>query len=166
MPKIVCRRWLRVAVKLARDRARTLLGAAAGLPDGVADDVEAALFAASGGRTNAAYRGGARRLAFNLKESRNPKLRKEVIDGAVPPARLVAMTSEELASPQQKELKAAATRQRMSELVCAPVPVCEKFECPDCGHRRTRWRQRGRKAVVDRVRIVVTCLNCRHSWDL
>jgi len=47
---------------------------------------------------NADYKNKYRTLLFNLKDAHNPELRARVLMGDIPPAKLVRMTSEQLAS--------------------------------------------------------------------
>ena len=50
------------------------------------------------GEVNADYKNKYRTLLFNLKDAHNPELRARVLMGDIPPAKLVRMTSEQLAS--------------------------------------------------------------------
>ena len=66
-----------------------------GLKRGLASQVECACNA---GEVNSEYKNKFRTLVFNLKDSHNPELRARVLMGDIPPAKLVRMTSEQLAS--------------------------------------------------------------------
>ena len=50
------------------------------------------------GEAGKEYKNKYRSLLFNLKDAHNPELRARVLMGDIPPAKLVRMTSEQLAS--------------------------------------------------------------------
>jgi hypothetical protein len=81
-------------------------------PYEVAAAVETAVFKAFKMQVSKDYKAKVRTLLFNLKDAKNPDLRRKVLIGELQPGQLVTMTSEELASDDKKnenqEIRCAA----------------------------------------------------------
>ncbi|XP_010541634.1 PREDICTED: uncharacterized protein LOC104815043 isoform X1 [Tarenaya hassleriana] len=84
-------------------------------PELLASEIEVELFNLFGG-VNKKYKEKGRSLLFNLKDKNNPELRKRVISGEIPPARLCSMTAEELASKELSQWRQAKAEE-MAEMV-------------------------------------------------
>eukprot|EP00210_Caulerpa_lentillifera_P008677 g8276.t1 len=69
------------------------------------------------GGENTEYKNKFRTLHFNLKDSRNPELRGQVLDGVISPERLVNMTPQELASQELSQWR----QKKAEELLKATV---------------------------------------------
>jgi transcription elongation factor S-II len=54
-------------------------------------------------KTEAEYKTRMRTIIFNLKDKKNPELRRRVVLGEVSPEDLVVMSSEEMASSQKQD---------------------------------------------------------------
>lgn len=61
--------------------------------DNLAEQIEEAIFDEFG-KPEAAYKNRLRSRIYNLKDSKNPQLRENVLRGAITPKRLATMTSE------------------------------------------------------------------------
>ncbi|CAM9740038.1 unnamed protein product [Ascophyllum nodosum] len=170
MPRCVSKRIQRVRVKIARERVVAALEASAKLPVDKAEDIEGAIFALVGCLVGKAYKAKARELAFNLRVGKNDPLRDAVISGALLSWVLVRMTSDELAPLSVRLERERIAQKRIREVTSSRESpnhtVTERFTCPECGHERTQYRTWRRKAVVDRIRVIIQCLQCRHSWEL
>ena len=62
-------------------------------PENLAEQVEEAIFQEFG-KPEAAYKNRLRSRIYNLKDSKNPQLRENVLRGAISPQRMASMTSE------------------------------------------------------------------------
>ncbi|CAM9667237.1 unnamed protein product [Discosporangium mesarthrocarpum] len=94
------------------------------------------------------------------------------MNGGVPASVLVRMSSDELAPLSLRQERERVIQKRIKEVTASSRydnpnhTVTHRFACPECGHGKTKYRTWRRKAVVDRVRVIVQCLECRHSWEL
>lgn len=83
---------------------------------------------------------------------------------------LVRMKENELAHPELTRKRKNWTQQRIQEItlrdeIDAGAVETNLFTCV-CGSNRTQYRQWRRKAIVDRTRIIVICMECPRRWDL
>lgn len=67
----------------------------------VASEIEQAVFLQNGGVT-ANYKTKVRSLAFNMRDARNPDLRRRVLEGTITGHVLVTLSSDELASDDRR----------------------------------------------------------------
>ncbi len=74
-----------------------------GDPAAVAAQVEAALYREFGGAASKEYKAKFRQLSFNLKDGKNPDLRRTVLTGEVSPSELLKLEAEELASAERRK---------------------------------------------------------------
>lgn len=99
-------------------------------PYDVAAAVETAVFKAFKMQVNKDYKAKVRTLLFNLKDAKNPDLRRKVLIGELQPGQLVTMTSEELASDDKKtenqEIRCAAASRLRQGCVCRGVRSRER----------------------------------------
>jgi transcription elongation factor S-II len=74
-----------------------------GHPEAVAAAIEAAMFKEFGGAASKDYKAKFRQLSFNLKDPKNPDLRRSVLSGETEPAELLKMDAEELGSSERRK---------------------------------------------------------------
>lgn len=75
---------------------------AEGDPIKVAAEIEQAVYLQNGGVT-ASYKTKVRSLAFNMRDARNPDLRRRVLEGTITGHVLVTLSSDELASDDRRK---------------------------------------------------------------
>ncbi|GLD92051.1 hypothetical protein PINS_up000584 [Pythium insidiosum] len=173
----VCKAWSLAMSTLSRRKftarlteALTPFSSAANV---VAQDVEAALFDAYGHKFSMpkSYGQRARQLLFNLKDTRNSALRERLFSGELSAAVLVRMSATDMANPQLVRQRQQWIKKRTHEVMRdAGTPdgftPTSLFECRQCSSRSTCYRQWRRKAIVDRTRIIVVCMDCRSRWEV
>lgn len=100
-----------------------------------ARDVEAATFKLIGkGEVNGDYRSKMRSLSLNLKDKKNPSLRRGVVVGSIEADKLVTMSPEEMASDEKKAEREALQMQNLFKAKAAAAQG-------GCTHFHTRGRQ-------------------------
>ncbi|CAM9229139.1 unnamed protein product [Ectocarpus sp. 6 AP-2014] len=170
LPRCVSKRIEKYRVKVVRERVFTALETSATLPASKAKEVEDAIFALCGGSVTKAYKAKAREMSFNLRVGKNDPLRERLLSGSLLPSDLVRMSSNDLAPLSVRRERERFARKRIREVTSSRDSpfhtVTDRFACVECGHEKTQYRTWRRKAVVDRVRVIVQCLQCRHSWEL
>ncbi|CAM9897922.1 unnamed protein product [Pylaiella littoralis] len=170
LPRCVSKRIERYRVKVVRKRVIGALESSAKLPALKAQEVEDAIFVLCGRCVTKAYKAKAREMSFNLRAGKNDPLRERLLSGFLLPSELVRMSSNDLAPLSVRQERERLVRKRIREVTSSRDSpfhtVTDRFTCQECGHERTQYRTWRRKAVVDRVRVIVQCLQCRHSWEL
>lgn len=138
-----------------------------------AAEVEAAMYATS------SYTEKARSIGFNLKKNR--PLCQKVILGQVTPTELVQMTSEQLASTEQSEARAAqakklidskrldwdtANEDKINEMcgIKGDLLSASLFTCGRCKSVKTTSTQKQTRSADEPMTVFVLCLNCGNRW--
>lgn len=68
----------------------------------------------------AKYREKYRALAFNLKDEKNPDLRRRVLSGELGPAHIVELSTEEMLNPELQKLRETVRKESIRETVLKP----------------------------------------------
>ncbi|KAF3938486.1 hypothetical protein ABW19_dt0205232 [Dactylella cylindrospora] len=104
---------------------------------------EIAVYNIHGKKTDGPYRAKIRSLFFNLKDPKNPALRRNVISGRIGPERLAMMSSEEMASAERKREDEKLEEENMKEAMVAKAPtsVTDQLRCGKCGKRNVSYTQ-------------------------
>ncbi|MQL87105.1 hypothetical protein Taro_019620 [Colocasia esculenta] len=131
----------------------------------VAVSVESLMFEKLG-RSNGAQKAKYRSISFNMKDSKNPDLRRRVLLGQVKPLELINMTAEELASDVRKrqiqQIKDKAIFE--CERGGPPKATTDQFKCGRCGKRKTTYHQMQTRSADEPMTTYVTCVECNHHW--
>ncbi|XP_012487115.1 transcription elongation factor TFIIS [Gossypium raimondii] len=134
-------------------------------PIRVAVSVESVMFEKMG-KSNGAQKFKYRSIMFNIKDPKNPDLRRKVLLGEVKPERLITMTPEEMASDERqrenKEIKDKALFD--CERGGAPKATTDQFKCGRCGQRKTTYYQMQTRSADEPMTTYVTCVNCNNHW--
>ncbi|EHA8586727.1 transcription elongation factor TFIIS [Cocos nucifera] len=149
-----------------RDEVRNILDEVGACdPIRVAVTVESAMFEKLG-RSNGAHKVKYRSIMFNLKDAKNPDLRRRVLLGLVKPEKLVEMTPEEMASDgrklENKQIKEKALFE--CERGGAPKATTDQFKCGRCGQRKCTYYQLQTRSADEPMTTFVTCVNCNNHW--
>uniref|UniRef100_A0A669PGX7 Transcription elongation factor A3 n=1 Tax=Phasianus colchicus TaxID=9054 RepID=A0A669PGX7_PHACC len=93
--------------------------------------------------TDMKYRNRVRSRISNLKDPKNPNLRRNVLCGAIAPALIARMTAEEMASDELKELRNAMTQEAIREHQMAKTggTVTDLFQCGKCKKKNCTYNQ-------------------------
>ncbi|XP_039010640.1 transcription elongation factor TFIIS-like [Hibiscus syriacus] len=134
-------------------------------PIEVAVAVESVMFEKMG-KSNGTQKFKYRSIMFNLKDPKNPDLRRKVLLGEVIPERLISMTPEEMASDERQrennEIKQKALFD--CERGLAPKATTDQFKCGRCGQRKTTYYQMQTRSADEPMTTYVTCVNCNNHW--
>jgi transcription elongation factor S-II len=126
----------------------------------VALAVELAVYDKIGhGEVTGEYRSKVRSLTLNLKDKKNPTLRKNVTLGRIKAGDLVSMTADELASEEQKAERSALQMQNLFNAKGAAAQEAETdaFECGRCKQRKCRYYQKQTRSADEPMTTFVTC---------
>jgi transcription elongation factor S-II len=108
-----------------------------------------------------------RTLLFNLKDKKNPDLRRRVLLGEVAPHMLLEMTSEELASDakrQENDKIRAHMKKETKRTVNITGNITDMFKCGKCKKRRCTYYQMQTRSADEPMTTFVKCVECGHRW--
>ncbi|XP_035292712.1 transcription elongation factor A protein 2 isoform X7 [Cricetulus griseus] len=107
------------------------------------------------GNTDMKYKNRVRSRISNLKDAKNPGLRRNVLCGAITPQQIAVMTSEEMASDELKEIRKAMTKEAIREHQMARTggTQTDLFTCSKCKKKNCTYTQ---------AKVTVIARRCRH----
>lgn len=112
------------------------------------------------------YRNRVRSRISNLKDPKNPSLRRNVLCGAIPPSLIARMTAEEMASDELKELRNAMTQEAIREHQMAKTggTVTDLFQCGKCKKKNCTYNQVQTRSADEPMTTFVLCNECGNRW--
>ncbi|GFY95736.1 transcript elongation factor IIS [Actinidia rufa] len=118
------------------------------------------------GRSNGAQKVKYRSIMFNLKDSKNPDLRRKVLLGQVKPEWLINMTPDEMASDERQRENEHIKKKALfdCERGGPPKATTNQFRCGRCGQRKCTYYQLQTRSADEPMTTFVTCVNCNNRW--
>ncbi|KAJ2932166.1 hypothetical protein H1R20_g4938, partial [Candolleomyces eurysporus] len=131
-----------------------------------AQEVEKAVYKNHNNSVTGEYRNKIRSLFVNLKDKNNPELREGVVSGEILAEKLVTMTSEEMASEEQKAALKKIKEANLFHSFSAQESQAETeaFQCGKCKQRKCRYRQAQTRSADEPMTTFVTCTVCGNRW--
>ncbi|KAM5248614.1 LOW QUALITY PROTEIN: transcription elongation factor A protein 3 [Ctenodactylus gundi] len=116
--------------------------------------------------TDMKYRNRVRSRISNLKDPRNPSLRRNVLSGAIPPGLIAKMTAEEMASDELRELRNAMTQEAIREHQMAKTggTTTDLFQCSKCKKKNCTYNQVQTRSADEPMTTFVLCNECGNRW--
>ncbi|XP_014815248.1 PREDICTED: transcription elongation factor A protein 3 isoform X2 [Calidris pugnax] len=116
--------------------------------------------------TDMKYRNRVRSRISNLKDPKNPSLRRNVLCGAIPPSLIARMTAEEMASDELKQLRNAMTQEAIREHQMAKTggTVTDLFQCGKCKKKNCTYNQVQTRSADEPMTTFVLCNECGNRW--
>ncbi|XP_051663158.1 transcription elongation factor A protein 3 isoform X2 [Manacus candei] len=116
--------------------------------------------------TDMKYRNRVRSRISNLKDPKNPGLRRNVLCGAIEPALIARMTAEEMASDELKQLRNAMTQEAIREHQMAKTggTVTDLFQCGKCKKKNCTYNQVQTRSADEPMTTFVLCNECGNRW--
>ncbi|XP_036756698.1 transcription elongation factor A protein 2 isoform X3 [Manis pentadactyla] len=118
------------------------------------------------GNTDMKYKNRIRSRISNLKDAKNPDLRRNVLCGAITPQQIAVMTSEEMASDELKEIRKAMTEEAIREHQMARgggTPT-DLFTCGKCRKKSCTYTQVQTRSSDEPMTTFVVCNECGNRW--
>ncbi|NXO65520.1 TCEA3 protein, partial [Phainopepla nitens] len=118
--------------------------------------------------TDMKYRNRVRSRISNLKDPKNPGLRRNVLCGAIGPALIARMTAEEMASDELKKLRNAMTQEAIREHQMAKTggTVTDLFQCGKCKKKNCTYNQVQTRSADEPMTTFVLCNECGNRWKV
>ncbi|XP_075051966.1 uncharacterized protein LOC142138839 isoform X18 [Mixophyes fleayi] len=116
--------------------------------------------------TDMKYRNRVRSRISNLKDPKNPNLRRNVLCGVVSPQNIATMTAEEMASDELKELRNTLTQEAIREHQMAKTggTQTDLLQCDKCKKRNCSYNQVQTRSADEPMTTFVLCNECGHRW--
>lgn len=116
--------------------------------------------------TDMKYRNRVRSRISNLKDPKNPALRRNVLCGAIEPSLIARMTAEEMASDELKKLRNAMTQEAIREHQMAKTggTVTDLFQCGKCKKKNCTYNQVQTRSADEPMTTFVLCNECGNRW--
>ncbi|NXU07718.1 TCEA3 protein, partial [Buphagus erythrorhynchus] len=114
------------------------------------------------------YRNRVRSRISNLKDPKNPGLRRNVLCGAIEPGLIARMTAEEMASDELKKLRNAMTQEAIREHQMAKTggTVTDLFQCSKCKKKNCTYNQVQTRSADEPMTTFVLCNECGNRWKV
>ncbi|XP_059118160.1 transcription elongation factor A protein 2 isoform X4 [Peromyscus eremicus] len=112
------------------------------------------------------YKNRVRSRISNLKDAKNPGLRRNVLCGAITPQQIAVMTSEEMASDELKEIRKAMTKEAIREHQMARTggTQTDLFTCSKCRKKNCTYTQVQTRSSDEPMTTYVVCNECGNRW--
>ncbi|XP_061094137.1 transcription elongation factor A protein 1-like isoform X1 [Conger conger] len=116
--------------------------------------------------TDMKYKNRVRSRIANLKDLKNPGLRRNVLCGNVPPDRMARMAAEEMASDELKEMRKNLTKEAIREHQMARTGGTETdlFSCGKCKKKNCTYTQVQTRSADEPMTTFVLCNECGNRW--
>ncbi|NXG52562.1 TCEA3 protein, partial [Psilopogon haemacephalus] len=118
--------------------------------------------------TDMKYRNRVRSRISNLKDPKNPCLRRNVLCGDIQPSLIARMTAEEMASEELKRLRSAMTQEAIREHQMAKTggTVTDLFQCGKCKKKNCTYNQVQTRSADEPMTTFVLCNECGNRWKV
>ncbi|XP_036281754.1 transcription elongation factor A protein 2 isoform X2 [Pipistrellus kuhlii] len=118
------------------------------------------------GNTDMKYKNRVRSRIANLKDAKNPDLRRNVLCGTITPQQIAVMTSEEMASDELKEIRKAMTKEAIREHQMARTggTQTDLFTCSKCRKKNCTYTQVQTRSSDEPMTTFVVCNECGNRW--
>ncbi|XP_038578187.1 transcription elongation factor A protein 2 isoform X1 [Micropterus salmoides] len=116
--------------------------------------------------TDMKYKSRLRSRISNLKDQKNPDLRRNVLCGNISPQRIACMTAEEMASAELKQIREALTKESIREHQLSKVGGTETdmFICNKCHGKSCTYTQVQTRSADEPMTTFVLCNSCGNRW--
>ncbi|XP_047667412.1 transcription elongation factor A protein 3 isoform X8 [Tachysurus fulvidraco] len=116
--------------------------------------------------TDMKYKNRVRSRISNLKDPKNPNLRKNVLGGAIELSRIATMTAEEMASDELKQLRNILTQEAIREHQMAKTggTTTDLLQCGKCKKKNCTYNQVQTRSADEPMTTFVLCNECGNRW--
>uniref|UniRef100_A0A8C7ZIQ6 Transcription elongation factor n=1 Tax=Oryzias sinensis TaxID=183150 RepID=A0A8C7ZIQ6_9TELE len=118
--------------------------------------------------TDMKYKARLRSRISNLKDQKNPDLRRNVLCGNISAQRIACMTAEEMASAELKQIREALTKESIREHQLSKVGGTETdmFICSKCHGKNCTYTQVQTRSADEPMTTFVLCNGCGNRWKV
>ncbi|CAK6967530.1 Hypothetical predicted protein [Scomber scombrus] len=116
--------------------------------------------------TDMKYKNRVRSRISNLKDPKNPGLRRNVLAGSIDLIRIATMSAEEMASDELKQLRNVLTQEAIREHQMAKTggTSTDLLQCGKCKKRNCTYNQVQTRSADEPMTTFVLCNECGNRW--
>ncbi|XP_027143195.1 transcription elongation factor A protein 3 isoform X3 [Larimichthys crocea] len=116
--------------------------------------------------TDMKYKNRVRSRISNLKDPKNPGLRRNVLAGNIELSRIASMSAEEMASDELKQLRNVLTQEAIREHQMAKTggTTTDLLQCGKCKKKNCTYNQVQTRSADEPMTTFVLCNECGNRW--
>ncbi|XP_061144754.1 transcription elongation factor A protein 3 isoform X4 [Syngnathus typhle] len=116
--------------------------------------------------TDMKYKNRVRSRISNLKDPKNPGLRRNVLAGSIDLSRIAIMSAEEMASDELKQLRNVLTQEAIREHQMAKTggTTTDLLQCGKCKKKNCTYNQVQTRSADEPMTTFVLCNECGNRW--
>ncbi|XP_029958626.1 transcription elongation factor A protein 3 [Salarias fasciatus] len=116
--------------------------------------------------TDMKYKNRVRSRISNLKDPKNPGLRRNVLAGSIELKRIATMSAEEMASDELKQLRNVLTQEAIREHQMAKTggTTTDLLQCGKCKKKNCTYNQVQTRSADEPMTTFVLCNECGNRW--
>ncbi|XP_041089873.1 transcription elongation factor A protein 3 isoform X2 [Polyodon spathula] len=116
--------------------------------------------------TDMKYKNRVRSRISNLKDPKNPNLRRNVLSRAIELSRIASMTADEMASDELKNLRNVLTQEAIREHQMAKTSgtTTDLLQCGKCKKKNCTYNQVQTRSADEPMTTFVLCNECGNRW--
>lgn len=158
--RLKCREMLANAIKVDGEMPE-----GCSTPEELAEELEECIYGEFK-NTDMRYKNRIRSRVSNLKDSKNPTLRTNFIQGAITAQKLAKMTPEEMASDEMKKLREKFVKEAINDAQLATVQgtKTDLLKCGKCKKRNCTYNQLQTRSADEPMTTFVMCNECGNRW--
>lgn len=108
-------------------------------------------------------------LLVNLRDTKNGRLRDDIVEGRLLVEVLVRMTERDLLNPESKKAQDVEFLERckdtdLTEMRKATATRSSLFPCPSCKERDCTWTQKQTRSGDEPMTVFCVCNACDYKW--
>uniref|UniRef100_G3NWD9 Transcription elongation factor A (SII), 3 n=1 Tax=Gasterosteus aculeatus aculeatus TaxID=481459 RepID=G3NWD9_GASAC len=118
--------------------------------------------------TDMKYKNRVRSRISNLKDPKNPGLRRNVLAGSIDLSRIASMSAQEMASDELKQLRNVLTQEAIREHQMAKTggTSTDLLQCGKCKKRNCTYNQVQTRSADEPMTTFVLCNECGNRWKV
>uniref|UniRef100_A0A3P9NSZ1 Transcription elongation factor n=1 Tax=Poecilia reticulata TaxID=8081 RepID=A0A3P9NSZ1_POERE len=118
--------------------------------------------------TDMKYKNRVRSRISNLKDPKNPGLRRNVLAGSIELSRIASMSAEEMASDELKQLRNVLTQEAIREHQMAKTggTTTDLLQCGKCKKKNCTYNQVQTRSADEPMTTFVLCNECGNRWKV
>lgn len=134
-------------------------------PESLGEQIEDAIYKEFR-NTDMGYKNRIRSRVYNLKDTKNPQLKLNVLGGLVLPKKIANMTSEEMASSEMKNIRDKFNKEALddAQLAIAQGTKTDLLKCGKCNQRNCTYNQMQTRSSDEPMTTFVLCNHCGNRW--
>lgn len=116
--------------------------------------------------TDMKYKNRVRSRISNLKDPKNPGLRRNVLAGSIDLSRIASMSAEEMASDELKQLRNVLTQEAIRDHQMAKTggTTTDLLQCGKCKKRNCTYNQVQTRSADEPMTTFCLCNECGYRW--